>query len=165
MQVSGKMFGGELDAGLLGGILKLDSTYGIIGPLDTTTPVFKRVFYLGIEGGFKIAGLAGFKIRLGLSELGPLQVFINVEVPGGVMVVPQAGLVINDFAAGVEFFKTLPSIEDPFALRGPGLRPADQRQRRELAHLAAGPGGGAGQGDLAQPATATASSPRSPRRW
>ena len=27
------------------------------------------------------------------------------------------GLTINDFAAGVEFFKTLPSIEDPFALR------------------------------------------------
>jgi hypothetical protein len=29
------------------------------------------------------------------------------------------GLAINDFAAGVEFFKTLPSIDDPFLLRGP----------------------------------------------
>ena len=119
VQVKGKMFGGELDAGLLGGILKLDSSYGIIGAFDTTTPVFKRVFYLGIEGGFSIAGMAGFTIRLGLSELGPLQVFINVEVPGGLVIVPHIGLAINDFAAGVEFFKTLPSIDDPFALRGP----------------------------------------------
>ena len=119
VQVSGKMFGGELTAGLLGGILKLDSSYGIIGALDTTTPVFKRVFYLGIEGGFSIAGMAGFTIRLGLSELGPLQVFINVEVPGGLVIFPPIGLAINDFAAGVEFFKTLPSIDDPLALRGP----------------------------------------------
>ncbi len=119
VRVSGKMFGGELTAGLIGGILKLDSTYAIIGALDTTTPVFKRVFYLGLEGGFSIAGMAGFTIRLGLSELGPLQVFINVEVPGGLVIFPPIGLALNDFAAGVEFFKTLPSIEDPLALRGP----------------------------------------------
>ena len=41
------------------------------------------------------------------------------------MVVPQIGLVINDFAAGVEFFKTLPSIEDPFALRSLRVPAAD----------------------------------------
>ena len=62
--------------------------------------------------------MAGFTIRLGLSELGPLQVFINVEVPGGILLEPNSGLTLNDFSAGVEFFKTLPSIDDPFALRG-----------------------------------------------
>ncbi len=66
-----------------------------------------------------MAGMAGFTIRLGLSELGPLQVFINVEIPGGILLEPTTGLTINDFSAGVEFFKTLPSIEDPFALRNP----------------------------------------------
>ena len=116
--VKGDLFGGTIDAGLVGGILKLDSSYQIIGTFDTTTPVFKRVFYLGLQGGFSISGLAGFTIRLGLSELGPLSVFINVELPTGIILVPQIGLTINDFSAGVEFFKTLPSIDDPMALRG-----------------------------------------------
>ena len=119
VRVKGDMFGGQIDAGLLGGILKLDSNYNIIGIFDTTTPVAKRVFYLGIEGGFSLAGMAGFTIRVGLSELGPLQAFISVEVPGGILLEPNTGLTINNFAAGVEFFKTLPSIEDPFALRNP----------------------------------------------
>ncbi|HWG93174.1 MAG TPA: VCBS repeat-containing protein, partial [Mycobacteriales bacterium] len=115
--VKGKMFGGELDAALVGGILKLNSSFGIIGTFDRTTPVAHRVFYLGLQGGFSIAGMAGFTIRLGLSELGPLQVFLNAEVPGGVLIEPTTGLTLNDFSAGVEFFKTLPSIDDPFALR------------------------------------------------
>ncbi|MCW5954121.1 MAG: hypothetical protein KIT69_17865, partial [Propionibacteriaceae bacterium] len=42
---------------------------------------------------------------------------INVELPTGILLVPQIGLTLNDFSAGVEFFKTLPSLEDPFALR------------------------------------------------
>ena len=116
--VKGNLFGGTIDAGLVGGILKLDSAYNVIGPFDTTTPVAQRVFYLGLQGGFSISGMAGFTIRLGLSELGPLSVFINVEVPGGILLEPTTGLTINDFSAGVEFFKTLPSIDDPFALRG-----------------------------------------------
>ena len=116
--VKGKMFGGEIEAGLVGGIMRLDAQLNPIGVFDRTTPVAKRVFYLGIQGGFSIAGMAGFTIRIGLSELGPLQVFINVEVPGGILLEPFSGLTINDFSAGVEFFKTLPSIDDPMALRG-----------------------------------------------
>ncbi|MDX5398537.1 MAG: hypothetical protein LPK92_02260, partial [Actinomycetes bacterium] len=129
--VKGQMFGGEVSAGLVGGILKLDSTYSIIGVFDTTTPVAQRVFYLGLEGTISIAGLAGFGIRLGLSELGPLQVYLSVNVPGGILLEPNSGLSINDFAGGVEFFSTLPSIDDPFALRSsafqlPTVLTADQ---------------------------------------
>ena len=40
-----------------------------------------------------MAGMAGFTIRVGLSELGPLQVFINVEVPAGILLEPHLGLV------------------------------------------------------------------------
>ncbi|MDQ1553848.1 MAG: large repetitive protein, partial [Microbacteriaceae bacterium] len=115
--VKGTMFGGEVSAGLIGGILKLDSNYSIIGVFDTTTPVRQRVFYLGLAGTISIAGMAGFGIRIGLSELGPLQVYLSVSVPGGILLEPVSGLTINDFAGGVEFFKTLPSIEDPLALR------------------------------------------------
>src|SRR5262249_25076975 len=110
--LKGNLFGGEIDAGLVGGILKLDAHANIIGNFDTTTPVAKRIFFLGVQGGFSFAGLAGFTIRFGLSELGPLDVFINVEVPGGILLEPISGLSINDFAGGVEFFKTLPSITD-----------------------------------------------------
>ena len=117
VSVSGKMFGGEITAGLVGGIMRLDSSYREIGVFDNTTPVAKRVFYLGIQGGFEMAGLGGFTIRIGLSELGPLQVFLNVEIPTGIPIFPPIGLTLNDFSAGVEFFKTLPSIDDPFALR------------------------------------------------
>ena len=117
--ITGDLFGGQLDAGLVGGILRLDQGYNIIDPNDTTTPVAHRVFYVGIEGGFSVGGMAGFTIRLGLSQLGPLDVFVNVEVPGGILLDPDTGLTINNFAGGVEFYKTLPSINDPMALRNP----------------------------------------------
>ena len=69
-----------------------------------------------------MAGLGGFTIRFALSDLGPLSVFISVSLPtGGILLEPNTGLTINDFAGGVEFFKTLPSIDDPLALRSPAF--------------------------------------------
>src|SRR5918994_2440180 len=131
VQVKGNLFGGELNAALLGGILRLTEGGTIIQAFDQTTPVAERIFYLGIEGGFSFAGLGGFSIRLGLSELGPLTVQISASVPGGILLEPITGLSMNDFVAGVEFFKTLPSIDDPFQLRGPAFNvpaamPADE---------------------------------------
>ena len=117
VSVEGKLFGGELNAALIGGILKLDANGNMIGDLDTTTPVKDRIFFLGVQGGFSLAGIGGLTIRFALSELGPLSVLISAEVPGGILLEPTTGLTINDFVAGVEFFKTLPSIDDPFALR------------------------------------------------
>ena len=76
-----------------------------------------RVFWLGVQGGFEMSGI-GLTIRLGMSELGPLGVFLSASIPGGVVIVPQIGLALNDFAAGVEFFSTLPSYDDPFDLQG-----------------------------------------------
>ncbi|MCB1127981.1 MAG: hypothetical protein KDM81_15915, partial [Verrucomicrobiae bacterium] len=117
--VSGKMFGGEINAGLIGGIMKLDAAGNEIDIFDSTTPVADRVFFIGLQGGFSLPGVGGLTIRLALSELGPLGVFLNVEVPGGIVLEPNTGLAINDFSAGVEFFKSLPSINDPFELRNP----------------------------------------------
>ena len=114
--VTGNLFGGEIDARLLGGILKLDEDFNII--TDGREPA-QRVLYVGVQGGFSFAGIGGLTIRFALSELGPLEVFINVEIPGGILLEPITGLTINDFAASVEFFKTLPSVDDPKDLRGP----------------------------------------------
>ena len=69
-----------------------------------------------------MAGIGGLTIRLALSELGPLGVFVNVDVPGGIIIVPPIGLAMNDFTASVDFFKTLPSIDDPQRLRDPAFQ-------------------------------------------
>ena len=84
--------------------------------MDSTTPVYKRIFFMGVAGGFEMAGLK-FGIRFALSELGPLGITLNAALPTGVMLVPQIGLVINDFVGGVEFFKSLPSLNNPSELR------------------------------------------------
>ena len=116
VSVTGQLFGGELTATLLGGIMRFDAAGNTIGDLDATTPVADRVLFFGIEGGFKIAGM-GLQIRLGLSELGPLEVQIVAAIP--VLIVPQIGLTLTNFTAGVKFFTTLPAIDDPFDLRRP----------------------------------------------
>ncbi|MHC4396737.1 MAG: hypothetical protein ACYS1A_13895 [Planctomycetota bacterium] len=116
--VKGNLFGGTINAQLIGGILKVDALGNMIDPTDSTTPVEDRIFFIGIQGGFEFAGM-GLTIRFALSELGPLGVFINASIPGGVVLVPQIGLALNDFSAGVEFFQSLPSIDDPFDLRRP----------------------------------------------
>src|SRR5439155_14787358 len=113
--LKGNLFGGKIDAGLIGGILKIDAAGRMIDPTDTVTPVQSRVFFVGVQGGFEFSGM-GLQIRFALSELGPLSVFLSVEIPGGVPLPPV--FQITKFSAGVDFFKTLPSIDDPFALRG-----------------------------------------------
>jgi hypothetical protein len=120
--------------GLIGGIIKLDATGSIIDTFDTTTPVEKRVFFVGVEGGFAMAGVGGFGIKFAVSELGPLGVYIFASVPGGIVLEPNTGLAINDFSAGVEFFKTLPSIDKPEELRGPNFQlPTAQSAEQWLA--------------------------------
>ena len=59
VSVKGNMFGGELNATLIGGILKLDAGGRIIDPFDTITPVADRVLFVGVEGGFSFAGIGG----------------------------------------------------------------------------------------------------------
>ncbi|HTD67964.1 MAG TPA: hypothetical protein VK846_15675, partial [Candidatus Limnocylindria bacterium] len=119
VSLKGDLFGGQIEAALIGGILKLDANGGIIDTFDIMTPVEERVFFIGVEGGFSFSGVGGFTIRFAVSELGPLGVFITGSIPGGILLEPNTGLSINDFSAGVEFFKTLPSIDRPEQLRGP----------------------------------------------
>ncbi|MEQ2009497.1 MAG: hypothetical protein ABMA26_22165, partial [Limisphaerales bacterium] len=124
VNISGDMFGGKVTAGLIGGMLRVGNVNGVsvmLDPLDTTTEVVDRVIFFGVEGGFTVSGTSGFLIRFALSELGPLGVFININVPVTVDPV-YTQLTLSNFSAGVEFYKTLPSIDEPDDLRGPEFK-------------------------------------------
>ena len=101
VQVKGNLFGGQLDAELIGGILKLDGSGNLIADTDTSTTVASRVFFAGIQGGFTMAGIGGFEIQFALSSLGPLGVLISVSLPEGIMLDPDTGLSINNFVASI----------------------------------------------------------------
>ena len=66
-----------------------------------TDPNGKSVLYGGIDGGLDFAGLAGFEIRLGISQLGPLDVYAEVDAP--IILDPDTGLAITDLSAGINF--------------------------------------------------------------
>ncbi|HND56210.1 MAG TPA: hypothetical protein PLV92_27525, partial [Pirellulaceae bacterium] len=121
VSVEGNLFGGEFTGSLLAGIVPFDASGNAIPDSDLTTEAVDRVFFVGLEGGFSMAGIGGFTIRLGLSELGPLGVLITASVPGGILIDPTGitGLSLNDFVGGIEFFKSLPSITEPDQLRMP----------------------------------------------
>ena len=107
------MFGGEIDAVLIGGIVKLDANrhHRCLRQHDAGRPA--RLLHRR-PGRFQHRRRsAGFTIRIGLSELGPLDVVPLRRCPVAILLEPNTGLSINDFTAGVEFFKTLPSIDDP----------------------------------------------------
>ncbi|MDP1580398.1 MAG: calcium-binding protein, partial [Candidatus Didemnitutus sp.] len=113
-----------ISGGLIGGILKITKTGDVYGVGDEFTPqsqIHDRVLFIGIEGSMMLAGAAGFGVRVAFSELGPLGMVVSVAIPGGIMLEPNTGLSINNFTAGVEFFKTLPSIDEPFELRDPAF--------------------------------------------
>ncbi|MET0263637.1 MAG: hypothetical protein ABW223_12110, partial [Rariglobus sp.] len=112
--------GAGITGSLIGGILQIRDNNGVheVAPTGYTGAVVDRVFFLGVEGGIEM-GTGTASIRFALSELGPLGVFISAPIP--ILLEPNTGLTITDFAAGVEFFKTLPSIDDPLALRDPAF--------------------------------------------
>ncbi len=124
VSVSGGAFGGEVSGTLLVGILKLDADGNVVTSFDTDAVVAQRVLYGGVQAAFEFAGTSGFEIRIGLSELGPLQIYLGVSVP--VLLEPISGLSITDFRAGVTFSSTLPDITDPFAMKDSAFVPASE---------------------------------------
>ncbi|MBN1698527.1 MAG: DNA/RNA non-specific endonuclease, partial [Spirochaetales bacterium] len=121
--VRGNLFGGEVNATLIVGVLKLDGTGEII-PAGNPQNIeaAESVLYAGIEGGFSFAGIGGFTIRVGLCEYGPLSVHLSAAVP--IVIVPPYGITITNFRAGITFGQTLPDITDPEELRDPAFEPA-----------------------------------------
>ncbi|MHB1421755.1 MAG: hypothetical protein ACYC3I_00885 [Gemmataceae bacterium] len=134
--VKGKLFGGTVDGTLIAGIVTFDANGQVVsGPNNdivgdaTPTPgvaPFTSVFYAGVEAGFSLGSMNGFNILLGISQLGPLDVFVNatVAIPLG-----DTGLYITGLNGGIEFNTTFPPItisnppsaKDALQLNGPAF--------------------------------------------
>ena len=77
-------------------------TFNAEGFLATTTGANgQSILYGGIDGGVDIAGLAGLQIMLGLSSLGPLDVYAMVDAP--IILDPDTGLALTGLSAGINF--------------------------------------------------------------
>ncbi len=126
--VSGNLFGGTVSGTLIAGVVQIDSKGQVVNGPDNYTP-YTSAFYAGIEGGISIAGLAGFDIRVGLSQFGPLQVYVEADVP---IPIGETGLFLSDFRGGITFNTSFPDIlsaqpqvSDALKLGGPAFSTPD----------------------------------------
>src|SRR5262249_745351 len=68
--ITGGMFGGQVNAGLIGGILKIHkegNTYTITESNDEND-IFARVLFVAVQGGFSMGGMSGFTIQFAMSQ-------------------------------------------------------------------------------------------------
>ena len=130
--IDAELFGGLVNrggnaGGLFLGIIRVDADGNEIQIEDSQTPVADRILYGGIRAKFSLDGIPGFdgfEIRIGLSSLGPLNVFVEAGVE--VLLDASSGLTMRDFRGGVTFNTELPKIEDPLLLRGSEFKPTGQ---------------------------------------
>ena len=108
--VGGDIFGGHVDATLIAGILRVGNDNTILTGVHPDSDVKTRIFYAGLDGGFSFGSVGGINLQLGLSQYGPLDVYLSANLPEGIVLDPDTGLAINNFSAGVSFFKTLPDL-------------------------------------------------------
>ena len=135
--ISGNVFGGTVSGSLIAGVVSYDTKGGIVDGLGnfvgTTTPdpngPFASAFFAGIEGGLSFGGMAGFNIRIGLSQFGPLQVYVEADVP---IPLGDTGLFLSDFRGGITFGTSFPDIlssppvvSDALKLGGPAFSSPD----------------------------------------
>ncbi len=77
LAVSGTLFGATVSGGAFLDILNVDAN-GVAIASGSSTPIANRIFYGGIEAGIELENAAGFQVRLGFSQLGPLDAFLEV---------------------------------------------------------------------------------------
>ena len=124
-EVTGTLFGADIKAEFIAGVIRFDADGQRIASGDRDTPIANSVFYAAIEGGIDIAGLGGLTIRLGLSEKGPLSAY--VETSGVSINLGASGLMLTDFRGGIVFGASpLPEIEDARDLRGAAFKPQNK---------------------------------------
>ena len=153
ISVSGNLFGGTVSGSLLAGVVRFDSNGAVVdsaGKLVSNgqpgVGEISSVFYGGINASFSFGGMTGFTLRLGISEYGPLSVYIAASTPTGILLDPQSGLTINNFRGGVTFGQGLPTVNisdpiqaaDALQLRQPGFQsPATMTDAQWLAQMKA----------------------------
>ncbi|MCD8483507.1 MAG: hypothetical protein LR015_13115 [Verrucomicrobia bacterium] len=114
IQITGEAFGGQASGTLILGVVRFDAEGNRISG-NQSSSVADRVLYGAIQADFEFAGLSGFQIRVGISQLGPLEVYLDADIP--ILLEPISGLSISNFRAGVVFDAVLPAITDPLGLR------------------------------------------------
>ena len=134
VSVTGNLFGGTVSGTLLAGVVRFDANGAIVDAngnlVSNGTPgvgTIRTVFYGGIDAQFSVGGIAGFDIRIGLTQYGPLSVYVEAGVP--IILDPNSGLAITNFRGGVTFGQGLPTITlsnpisatDALQLRQPGF--------------------------------------------
>ncbi len=105
VSAGGDLFGAKVSGTLIAGIVPVDSKGNLV-PDGSTTPEANRYLYGGVEASLDLAGLGGFTVMLGLSQLGPLDAFVEADVP--ILLDPDSGLALTGLYAGIEFDTTLP---------------------------------------------------------
>jgi hypothetical protein len=140
VSVSGNLFGGEVSGTLIFGVVRYDINgdvvdgFGNLVNKPTITPgvaPFKSAFYTGIAGSIDIAGTLSFSIRIGISQLGLLQVYVEAGVP---VPLGPTGLFLSDFRGGITFDTTFPDLnlsdpptaDDALKLRQPAFTTPDK---------------------------------------
>ena len=108
ISIGGNLFGGKVS----GSLFLADEVVG-----DQT------IFYGGIEAGLDIEGLAGFEVRLGISQYGPLDAFVEVNAP--IILDPESGLAVTDLYGEVLFDDPLAGIAQPITSAGELLNNAE----------------------------------------
>jgi hypothetical protein len=124
VSASGDLFGAKVSGTLIAGIVAVDSSGNVV-PAGSSTPVANRYLYGGVEASLDLAGLGGFTVMLGLSQLGPLDAFVEADVP--ILLDPDSGLALTGLYAGIQFDTTLPALTDAHQLvNNPALTPLNQ---------------------------------------
>ena len=139
--VSGNLYGGTISGTLLAGIVRFDANGAVVDAngnlVSNGTPgvgPFRSVFYGGIDASFSLGNMSGFEIRIGLTQYGPLSIYMEGTLPDGIILDPDSGLAINNFRGGVTFGQGIPPINlstpisatDALQLRQSGFNPPAQ---------------------------------------
>ena len=125
VSVSGNLFGGEIEAQLIIGIVSydLDTLEIIENPSDLDN--YDNIIYGALMGTMNFLGLGGVSVRIGISELGPLQFYVEANIP--ILLDPFTGLTLDGLRGGVMFNSTIDSPEDAFALRDENYSPPGEK--------------------------------------
>ena len=134
--VSGQLFGDSVGGiQFVAGVVRFDANGAIVdssGNLQgTNTPgqgPFNSAFYFGIAGGISLAGLGEIQFRFGMSDVGPLTIYLDFSGTPGIPL-GDSGLFITGLRGGVDFGVDLPQI----TIHKNPSNPADALQLRQSA--------------------------------
>ncbi len=135
VNVTGNLFGGTVKGTLIIGVVRFDSTGAqvdgegnLVSNGNPGSGAITSVIYGGIQAAYSFGGMSGFSISIGLSQYGPLSIYIEATLPTGILLDPVSGLTINNFRGGVQFGQGLP----PITLSNP-IQASDALQLRTSA--------------------------------